>query len=64
MSNLTVKFDGCSNIVSQEPHPQRLSAEEVVQRLTRSDTSTLNLFQHLTELKSFFIEVDALFEIV
>uniref|UniRef100_A0A8C2U2G2 Neurobeachin like 1 n=1 Tax=Coturnix japonica TaxID=93934 RepID=A0A8C2U2G2_COTJA len=42
----------------KEPHPQRLSAEEVVQRLTRSDTSTLNLFQHLTELKSFFIEVD------
>uniref|UniRef100_A0A8C4KJI5 Neurobeachin-like protein 2 n=1 Tax=Dromaius novaehollandiae TaxID=8790 RepID=A0A8C4KJI5_DRONO len=40
----------------KEPHPQRLSAEEVVQRLTRSDTSTLNLFQHLTELKSFFIE--------
>uniref|UniRef100_A0A8D2NFF9 Neurobeachin-like protein 2 n=1 Tax=Zonotrichia albicollis TaxID=44394 RepID=A0A8D2NFF9_ZONAL len=42
----------------KEPHPQRLSAEEVVQRLTKSDTSTLNLFQHLTELKSFFIEVD------
>uniref|UniRef100_A0A672TVB4 Neurobeachin-like protein 2 n=1 Tax=Strigops habroptila TaxID=2489341 RepID=A0A672TVB4_STRHB len=41
----------------KEPHPQRLSAEEVVQRLTKSDTSTLNLFQHLTELKSFFIEV-------
>ncbi|XP_062434599.1 neurobeachin-like protein 1 isoform X1 [Rhea pennata] len=40
----------------KEPHPQRLSAEEVVQRLTRNDTSTLNLFQHLTELKSFFIE--------
>uniref|UniRef100_A0A663DUA2 Neurobeachin like 1 n=1 Tax=Aquila chrysaetos chrysaetos TaxID=223781 RepID=A0A663DUA2_AQUCH len=40
----------------KEPHPQRLSAEEVVQRLTKSDTSTLNLFQHLTELKSFFIE--------
>uniref|UniRef100_A0A8B9SQK2 Neurobeachin-like protein 2 n=1 Tax=Anas platyrhynchos TaxID=8839 RepID=A0A8B9SQK2_ANAPL len=40
----------------KEPHPQRLSAEEVVQKLTRSDTSTLNLFQHLTELKSFFIE--------
>uniref|UniRef100_A0A803W0N7 Neurobeachin-like protein 2 n=1 Tax=Ficedula albicollis TaxID=59894 RepID=A0A803W0N7_FICAL len=42
----------------KEPHPQRLSAEEVVQRLTKSDTSTLNIFQHLTELKSFFIEVD------
>ncbi|XP_025903832.1 neurobeachin-like protein 1 isoform X2 [Nothoprocta perdicaria] len=40
----------------KEPHPPRLSAEEVVQRLARSDTSTLNLFHHLTELKSFFIE--------
>uniref|UniRef100_A0A8C2TXG9 Neurobeachin-like protein 2 n=1 Tax=Coturnix japonica TaxID=93934 RepID=A0A8C2TXG9_COTJA len=50
LSNLTNMFN------LTEPHPQRLSAEEVVQRLTRSDTSTLNLFQHLTELKSFFIE--------
>ncbi|XP_019379037.1 PREDICTED: neurobeachin-like protein 1 isoform X2 [Gavialis gangeticus] len=40
----------------KEPHPPRLSAEEVVQKLTKSDTSTLNLFQHLPELKSFFIE--------
>ncbi|KYO33403.1 hypothetical protein Y1Q_0008627 [Alligator mississippiensis] len=40
----------------KEPHPPRLSAEEVVQKLTKSDTATLNLFQHLPELKSFFIE--------
>uniref|UniRef100_A0ACB8G153 Neurobeachin-like protein 1 n=1 Tax=Sphaerodactylus townsendi TaxID=933632 RepID=A0ACB8G153_9SAUR len=40
----------------KEPHPARLSAEEVVQKQSRSDTSTLNLFQHLPELKSFFIE--------
>ncbi|XP_054827025.1 neurobeachin-like protein 1 [Eublepharis macularius] len=40
----------------KEPHPVRLSAEEVVQKQSRSDSSTLNLFQHLPELKSFFIE--------
>uniref|UniRef100_A0A8C4WKP7 Neurobeachin-like protein 2 n=1 Tax=Gopherus evgoodei TaxID=1825980 RepID=A0A8C4WKP7_9SAUR len=41
----------------KEPHPARLSAEEVLQRQTKSDSSTLNLFQHLPELKSFFVEV-------
>ncbi|XP_045053926.2 neurobeachin-like protein 1 isoform X4 [Desmodus rotundus] len=40
----------------KEPHPPRLSAEEAVQKQTRTETSTLNLFQHLPELKSFFIE--------
>ncbi|XP_042326371.1 neurobeachin-like protein 1 isoform X2 [Sceloporus undulatus] len=40
----------------KEPHPARLSAEEVLQRQTKSENSTLNLFQHLPELKSFFIE--------
>uniref|UniRef100_A0A2K5YND7 Neurobeachin like 1 n=1 Tax=Mandrillus leucophaeus TaxID=9568 RepID=A0A2K5YND7_MANLE len=40
----------------REPHPPRLSAEEAVQKPTKIDTSTLNLFQHLPELKSFFIE--------
>ncbi|XP_062950021.1 neurobeachin-like protein 1 isoform X4 [Cynocephalus volans] len=40
----------------KEPHPPRLSAEEAVQKQTKTDTSTLNLFQHLPELKSFFIE--------
>ncbi|XP_028924584.1 neurobeachin-like protein 1 isoform X1 [Ornithorhynchus anatinus] len=40
----------------KEPHPPRLSAEEVVQRQTKIDVCTLNLFQHLPELKSFFIE--------
>uniref|UniRef100_A0A8D0HDG0 Neurobeachin-like protein 2 n=1 Tax=Sphenodon punctatus TaxID=8508 RepID=A0A8D0HDG0_SPHPU len=40
----------------KEPHPARLSAEEVLQRQTKNDSSTLNLFQHLPELKSFFIE--------
>ncbi|KAH0621661.1 hypothetical protein JD844_023204 [Phrynosoma platyrhinos] len=40
----------------KEPHPARLSAEEVLQKQTKSENSTLNLFQHLPELKSFFIE--------
>ncbi|XP_075385717.1 neurobeachin-like protein 1 isoform X2 [Tenrec ecaudatus] len=40
----------------KEPHPPRLSADEALQKQTRTDTSTLNLFQHLPELKSFFIE--------
>lgn len=40
----------------KEPHPPRLSAEEAVQKQTKTETSTLNLFQHLPELKSFFIE--------
>uniref|UniRef100_G1P9B6 Neurobeachin like 1 n=1 Tax=Myotis lucifugus TaxID=59463 RepID=G1P9B6_MYOLU len=40
----------------KEPHPPRLSAEEAMQKQTKTETSTLNLFQHLPELKSFFIE--------
>ncbi|XP_023565929.1 neurobeachin-like protein 1 [Octodon degus] len=40
----------------KEPHPPRLTAEEAVQKQTKTDFSTLNLFQHLPELKSFFIE--------
>ncbi|XP_070436866.1 neurobeachin-like protein 1 isoform X1 [Equus przewalskii] len=40
----------------KEPHPPRLSAEEAVQKQTKMDTPSLNLFQHLPELKSFFIE--------
>nr|XP_020040134.1 neurobeachin-like protein 1 [Castor canadensis] len=39
-----------------EPHPPRLSAEEAIQKQSKTDTSALNLFQHLPELKSFFIE--------
>ncbi|XP_069082133.1 neurobeachin-like protein 1 isoform X2 [Pleurodeles waltl] len=40
----------------KEPHPVRLSTEEAVQRQTKVETATFNLFQNLTELKSFFIE--------
>ncbi|KAM9305247.1 neurobeachin-like protein 1 [Gastrophryne carolinensis] len=40
----------------KEPHPARLTAEEVLLRQTKLDNATLNLFQNLTELKSFFIK--------
>ncbi|XP_069471622.1 neurobeachin-like protein 1 isoform X2 [Ambystoma mexicanum] len=40
----------------KEPHPVRLSAEEVLQKQTKVDTSVLSLFQNLTELKSFYVE--------
>lgn len=44
----------------QEPHPVRLSLEELEKKRTRLDSSPLNIFEHLTELKSFFIEVTEL----
>ncbi|KAM6945740.1 LOW QUALITY PROTEIN: neurobeachin-like protein 1 [Aplochiton taeniatus] len=40
----------------KEPHPVRLSLEEVERRRARMDTVPLSIFQHLTELKSFFVE--------
>uniref|UniRef100_A0A670IP21 Neurobeachin-like protein 2 n=1 Tax=Podarcis muralis TaxID=64176 RepID=A0A670IP21_PODMU len=40
----------------KEPHPARLSAAEVVQKQTRNENAAFHLFQHLPELKSFFIE--------
>ncbi|XP_063285902.1 neurobeachin-like protein 1 isoform X1 [Pelobates fuscus] len=39
----------------KEPHPVRLSAEEVLQKQNKLDTATLNLFQNLSELKSYSI---------
>uniref|UniRef100_A0A4W3HXN9 Neurobeachin-like protein 2 n=1 Tax=Callorhinchus milii TaxID=7868 RepID=A0A4W3HXN9_CALMI len=41
----------------KEPHPFRLPADEVLKRQARVDNCVLNVFQHLTELKSFFVEV-------
>lgn len=41
----------------QEPHPIRLSLEEVEKRKSKLDTCPLNMFEHLSELKSFFVEV-------
>uniref|UniRef100_A0A674AT04 Neurobeachin-like protein 2 n=1 Tax=Salmo trutta TaxID=8032 RepID=A0A674AT04_SALTR len=40
----------------KEPHPVRLSLEEVEKRKGRLDASPLSIFQHLAELKSFFVE--------
>ncbi|XP_016095948.1 neurobeachin-like protein 1 [Sinocyclocheilus grahami] len=40
----------------KEPHPVRLSLEELEKRRSRLDSCPLNIFEHLTELKSFFIE--------
>ncbi|XP_076871278.1 neurobeachin-like protein 1 isoform X2 [Brachyhypopomus gauderio] len=40
----------------KEPHPVRLSREELEKKKVRGDTCPLNIFEHLTELKSFFVE--------
>uniref|UniRef100_A0A4W5JWV2 Neurobeachin-like protein 2 n=1 Tax=Hucho hucho TaxID=62062 RepID=A0A4W5JWV2_9TELE len=40
----------------KEPHPVRLSLEEVEKRKGRLDASPLSIFEHLAELKSFFVE--------
>ncbi|XP_072337816.1 neurobeachin-like protein 1 isoform X1 [Scyliorhinus torazame] len=40
----------------KESHPSRLSAEEALKRQAKMDSCPLNIFQHLTELKSFFVE--------
>ncbi|XP_078085111.1 neurobeachin-like protein 1 isoform X4 [Mustelus asterias] len=40
----------------KEPHPPRLAAEEALKRQAKMDNCPLNIFQHLTELKSFFVE--------
>ncbi|KAG9335568.1 hypothetical protein JZ751_004472 [Albula glossodonta] len=40
----------------KEPHPVRLSLEEVEKRKARLDTCPLSIFEHFTELKSFFVE--------
>uniref|UniRef100_UPI00398EFA2E neurobeachin-like protein 2 isoform X1 n=1 Tax=Pristiophorus japonicus TaxID=55135 RepID=UPI00398EFA2E len=40
----------------KEPHPLRLTAENSARRLARFDSYTLNVFEHLGQLKSFFVE--------
>ncbi|KAJ8255639.1 hypothetical protein COCON_G00195030 [Conger conger] len=40
----------------KEPHPVRLSLEEVEKKKARLDSCPLSIFEHLTELKSFFVE--------
>ncbi|KAM6169581.1 LOW QUALITY PROTEIN: neurobeachin-like protein 2 [Rhynchocyon petersi] len=41
----------------KEPHPARLSTEEAAHRLSRLDTNSPSIFQHLDQLKAFFAEV-------
>lgn len=41
----------------KEPHPPRLSAEEVATRLAQLDTNSPSIFQNLNQLKAFFAEV-------
>lgn len=41
----------------QELHPVRLSQEEVEKRKAQLDSSPLSMFEHLSDLKSFFVEV-------
>ncbi|XP_028835507.1 neurobeachin-like protein 1 isoform X3 [Denticeps clupeoides] len=40
----------------KEPHPVRLSLEELEKRKARLDACPLSIFEHITELKSFFVE--------
>uniref|UniRef100_A0A3Q3QH30 Neurobeachin-like protein 2 n=1 Tax=Monopterus albus TaxID=43700 RepID=A0A3Q3QH30_MONAL len=40
----------------KEPHPVRLPQEEVEKRKTQLDSCPLNMFEHLSDLKSFFVE--------
>ncbi|XP_056884546.1 neurobeachin-like protein 1 isoform X3 [Takifugu flavidus] len=40
----------------KEPHPVRLTLEEVVKRRAQLDSCALSMFEHLGELKSFFVE--------
>nr|XP_054599164.1 neurobeachin-like protein 1 isoform X1 [Nothobranchius furzeri] len=40
----------------KEPHPVRLSQEEVEKRKSKMDSCPLNMFEQLSDLKSFFVE--------
>ncbi|XP_071320781.1 neurobeachin-like protein 1 isoform X3 [Trachinotus anak] len=40
----------------KEPHPVRLSQEEVEKRKAQLDSCPLSMFEHLSNLKSFFVE--------
>uniref|UniRef100_A0A8C7YWS5 Neurobeachin-like 1 n=1 Tax=Oryzias sinensis TaxID=183150 RepID=A0A8C7YWS5_9TELE len=40
----------------KEPHPVRLSLEEVEKRKSQLDSCPLSMFEHLSNLKSFFVE--------
>nr|XP_057907467.1 neurobeachin-like protein 1 isoform X2 [Doryrhamphus excisus] len=40
----------------KEPHPIRLTQEEVEKRKAQLDSCPLSMFEHLSDLKSFFVE--------
>uniref|UniRef100_A0A7N6A220 Neurobeachin-like protein 2 n=1 Tax=Anabas testudineus TaxID=64144 RepID=A0A7N6A220_ANATE len=40
----------------KEPHPVRLSQEEVEKRKAQLDSCPFSMFEHLSDLKSFFVE--------
>ncbi|KAM9307763.1 neurobeachin-like protein 2 [Gastrophryne carolinensis] len=40
----------------KEPHPARLSAEHAARQLSRMETYSPNLFEKLSELRTFFVE--------
>ncbi|TNN27289.1 Neurobeachin-like protein 1 [Liparis tanakae] len=44
-------------VQQHEPHPVRLPQEEVERRKAQLDSSPLSMFEHLGDLKSFFVEV-------
>ncbi|XP_038073345.1 neurobeachin-like protein 1 isoform X2 [Patiria miniata] len=41
----------------KEPHPKRLSIDEISKKASKNQTQLLNVFDHLNELKAFFVEV-------
>ncbi|XP_022079256.1 neurobeachin-like protein 1 [Acanthaster planci] len=41
----------------KEPHPKRMSVEELSRKASKNQTQLLNVFDHLSELKAFFVEV-------
>ncbi|XP_077997957.1 neurobeachin-like protein 1 isoform X2 [Glandiceps talaboti] len=43
----------------REPHPRRLSPEEAARKAMKTQTQTLNVFDYLTYLKAFFVEVSS-----
>ncbi len=41
----------------KEPHPKRRALDEIQKRAARSQNHLHNIFDHLHELKAFFVEV-------
>ncbi|XP_071942779.1 neurobeachin-like protein 1 [Antedon mediterranea] len=43
----------------REPHPPRFTLEEAARKTLKTQQGVLNLFNHLSELKAFFVEASA-----